>query len=98
MNDERREIEAGLAEFEGRDDPTVHPGYHRLLPGRRKDKRRWCKGHVGREHTPVRRRKRSWSTDLWVLACTRCGKELDYWFEPPRWWPTSRQRPTWMDD
>ena len=68
----------------GPDEPAPHPA--------KKDKKRWCGGHVGREHTPVCmpakltfafKRARD-------LVCTTCGKILEqYWGmgkqQPPPW-------------
>jgi hypothetical protein len=73
----------------------------------KKDRRRWCGGHVGREHKPVcmdyrelkfRGRGLGGPADSsvfknWkVLACTLCGKELEFYFPwqerpspPPAW-------------
>lgn len=47
----------------------------------KKNTRRWCKGHVGREHTPVWRNYKSYGH--WrMLVCTTCGKQLDHDFPP----------------
>lgn len=65
-------------------------------PARHKDKKRWCKGKVGREHVGVCMKydvvkKASKYTANWrVLVCTGCGRELDIWYggkksERPEW-------------
>lgn len=70
-------------------------------PARHKDKKRWCKGKVGREHKAVchvysevkrwltadyQLRVKNWR----VLVCSTCGRELDIWYggkksERPEW-------------
>jgi hypothetical protein len=80
---------------------TCHPhgGYRQDLPlttpwKSRKDRRRWCGGHKGREHVPVvtlnawgnqacGMRDRIWRRPPeWVcyhaVTCARCGKVLQY--------------------
>lgn len=44
----------------------------------KKDKKRWCGGHVGREHEPVCMPlgKGDYCKDWRVLACKNCGKRL----------------------
>lgn len=65
----------------------------------KKDKRRWCGGHVGREHVVVVGRKKalaSWSIDRVpvIRYCRMCGKEFDYWS-----FALNRNRPTpsWVE-
>lgn len=44
-----------------------------------KDRRRWCRGKVGVEHTPVcmpHKHVQKWRE----LVCNTCGKVLDYWY------------------
>lgn len=64
--------------------------------GKRKDKRRWCRGKVGVEHEPkcltMAEAKRGSFYDRMeddgsrLLVCTRCGKELAWHIVfPPRW-------------
>lgn len=49
------------------------PEQPRHLAQRRKDRRRWCGGHVGRLHDYVRRpeQDRAWR-EVW--RCQRCGR------------------------
>lgn len=57
--------------------------------GSKKNTKKWCRGVVGREHKPE---CKPWpSSGSWkVLACTSCGKHLDYY------WPASREpTPSW---
>lgn len=66
-------------------------------PAARKDTKRWCAGHRGREHQLVCE-KSEWPP--WEspddnrarhLRCTACGKLLESWY--PQW---SKERPTWV--
>jgi len=79
--------------------PTDAP---RAVRGK-KDRKRWCGGHVGREHKPVCMNYGELKPRMvgdkvllaeWrVLACTVCGKELDLW------WPSAlnkRDKPAWV--
>ena len=61
----------------------------------KKDKKKWCKGKVGKEHkTEVRKYSEVKKIDMnycvnWkILICTVCGKELDVWF-------TRKNKPDW---
>jgi hypothetical protein len=52
------------------------------LKGRgKKDRKPWCGGHVGREHTPQCRRYKegrvTYLTDWRELVCTTCGRQMD---------------------
>lgn len=61
---------------------------------RKKNTKKWCKGVVGREHifkmvAPVR--FKSWSPDRYAVdKCQRCGKEINF-----RWNP-ALPKPSWM--
>ncbi len=56
-------------------------------PRSRKNRKRWCGGHEGREHTlrcmPEDEAKPNNTIKLhaWYLVCTTCGRELDVWYE-----------------
>ena len=58
---------------------TRDPDEVRVPPGR-KDRKRWCGGHVGREHAPA------WKVCNYSFAgwseyvCAICGKKLDHCF------------------
>lgn len=64
-------------------------------PARHKDKKRWCKGKVGREHVGVCHnyadvKRASKYTASWrVLVCKVCGRELETWLgnrkNKPEW-------------
>lgn len=78
---------------ERRDARHVHDEPGRTPPSRRKNTRRWCKGKVGRAHTPAWGRATPFvmpSTGVntrhndRVFRCTRCGKEMGQWFDD-RW-------------
>ena len=73
----------------------------------KKDRRRWCRGHVGREHKPVCLKygdvKQTMEIggkkifDDWrVLACSACGKELDTWHGSTGF--VSRPKPAWVTE
>jgi len=76
----------------------------------KKNTRKWCKGKVGVEHTPVCRdyREVKHSGDLtfgerqvslyqgWkILMCSECGKELDYYY-PMGLNGKVRREPPWV--
>lgn len=70
---------------------------------RHKDKKRWCKGKVGVEHTPVCMpyRKHHGLAVLdgamknWrELVCSRCGKVLDYYYPFNR--SRGKKKPDWV--
>ena len=81
--------------------------HHRPVAGR-KNTKRWCRGHVGREHQPkcvsyreVKRSMVGFSSDFakrWkLLICTVCGKELDYYYP----WRENIEKyppPPWVTD
>lgn len=50
----------------------------------KKDKRRWCGGHEGRQHKSVCKsfkEIKKWGTDKYrVLVCETCGKEIAYYY------------------
>lgn len=59
----------------------------------KKDKKRWCKGHVGREHDPVIVKQEGYwhdkpcSNDGWfgchhTEKCENCGRRLRYFLDP----------------
>ena len=80
-----------------RDARHVHNGPE--VPRRvraKKDRKRWCGGHVGREHKPKCMAKRfdRPSFNWYVLACTECGKELASYF--PMFRSARRQKPDWV--
>ncbi|WIB65446.1 hypothetical protein [Curtobacterium sp. MCBD17_040] len=53
-------------------------------PHRRKNTKRWCKGHVGREHTPIIRINTRW-TRVYTCGLPRPGT-FDYLFGRDRDW------------
>ena len=67
-----------------------------------KDKKRWCKGKVGVEHTPacMPYKHRYPSTVMggaqtrWrELVCTKCGKILDYYYP---FKSSKKPKPAWV--
>lgn len=67
--------------------------------GSRRDTKKWCRGVVGREHTPEATNytelKRLTYCEGWqVLVCTTCKKELDHYW-PSRWFKSDRPKPSW---
>ena len=77
---------------------TKGPDATPTMPAK-KDKKRWCGGHVGREHQPVCMPVLKYRfTEGWrELVCTVCGKVLDHYYsfawskkhKPPPPWVTS---------
>jgi hypothetical protein len=65
----------------------------RSKPGN-KNTKKWCKGKVGREHKPICIDHNS-IKDWKILACTECGKHLDYYW-PCRWWGEPHPAPAWV--
>lgn len=74
----------------------------RALSGSKKDTKKWCRGVVGREHSPQCRsynetKNYKLSNEWKILVCTKCGKHLDYYFphtffgEPPL-----KKPPSWV--
>lgn len=66
----------------------------RARTARGKNSKRWCRGKVGKEHTPKCMKcgdvKRwGFSGLTWrVLVCTTCGRELEIWWgrkPKPEW-------------
>lgn len=68
--------------------------------GSKRDTKKWCRGKVGVEHTPLcidyNRLKNTSYLDGWkVLVCTKCRKELDTW-APVSWMKDDRKPPAWV--
>lgn len=98
MNDYRKELaETKEARTEPGDLDEKSPGQRR-----HKDKKRWCKGKVGVEHTPVcmpyksqhpstvmRGTQMNWRE----YVCTKCGKVLDTYFA---FRGSKRKKPDWV--
>jgi len=62
----------------------------------KKDKKRWCGGHVGREHEKVcmpydntQGIFKNWR----VLACKNCGKRFEFYYPFGHW---KKSKPTWV--
>lgn len=55
---------------------------HRPVSGK-KDTRKWCGGKPGREHQPQCYRQTHYGrlSHFYSYACSKCGKELDCWFD-----------------
>lgn len=73
--------------------PTI-----RKPSGSSKDTKKWCRGKVGRPHTPQcveynTHRRVTYAPDWRLLICTTCHKELDFYMpafrrrksKPPKW-------------
>ena len=63
----------------------------------KKNTKKWCRGVVGREHVLACRDHHSlpnWKE----LACTKCGKVLDYWCGPTKYftWLKDKPKPAWV--
>jgi len=82
------------------------PDAHQAIPAK-KDKKRWCGGHEGREHTPVCMKDLAW--DGWaarfkkpnthrLLSCTTCGKVLERYYGTGSLWAghTPKPKPDWV--
>lgn len=56
---------------------------HQPIPAK-KDKKRWCGGHVGREHKPACKsfkEIKKWGNDNYrILVCENCGKEMAIYY------------------
>jgi hypothetical protein len=76
--------------------------------GSSRNTKRWCRGKVGVEHALVVRKKAAlgksyygWSKCI-VRYCSRCGKELDYYWPPSDSWPKEmrdkRPAPDWIKE
>lgn len=78
------------------------------IPSKRKNRKRWCGGHAGREHITECRKyadakniyyhlNDDWTTSVYsgwyVLVCTKCGKEVDSYVRI-----AGRKRPDWVVD
>jgi hypothetical protein len=71
--------------------------------GSKKDTKKWCRGRVGVEHTPVcvdyDAHKRTTFTSGWkILVCSACNKQLDHWW--PNIWSKNGggTPPDWVRD
>ncbi len=75
----------------GPDDPPTQPA--------KKDRKRWCGGHVGREHEPVclpHTKFKLKGTEKWRdLSCKVCGKLLDHYW-PMTWDKIPPPPPPWV--
>ena len=60
----------------------------------KKNTKKWCKGVEGREHKPECVPHKS-LTDWWLLECTACGKQLDYYYDSS-WIRPPRSPPSWL--
>jgi len=61
---------------------------------KKKNTKKWCKGKVGRSHEGLPHyRRASWGNSGVELVCSKCGKQLDWWWpcwkwkDPPEWVP-----------
>lgn len=70
-------------------------------PGNKKDTKKWCRGVIGREHTPqcvsfAEHRRAPWARPHWrILICSECKKELDrYW--PIPYLSVVKEIPKWV--
>ena len=80
---------------------TKEPETSQKAKPAKKDTKKWCSGKVGREHTlEVNNysKAKGWSSVIfgnwWVLYCTTCGKELEYYHPGLR----ARPAPQWLLD
>jgi hypothetical protein len=68
--------------------------------GSKRNTKKWCRGVVGREHTPVATtynelKRATHGTGWHVLICSTCKKELDnYW--PSSWFLSDKPKPAWV--
>lgn len=66
-----------------------------------KNRRRWCKGKAGVEHTPKCMPYMPASLHIFeewrALVCTVCGKRLETWF-PRTFGLRERSKPDWVID
>jgi hypothetical protein len=64
----------------------------------KKNTKKWCRGVVGREHKLACKDVDFYRFKNKVLACTECGKQVDWWSEPPLFWRSTRPKPDWVTD
>lgn len=67
--------------------------------GGRKDTKRWCRGKVGVEHTPVcvdynAHKNVGWFPGWKLLICSECKRQLDSWM--PVSWCKDKEPPEWV--
>ena len=62
----------------------------------KKDRKRWCGGHEGREHKLECRIYKGWlGTKGWrERICTTCGKQADWWSGPSGF--GRKKKPSWV--
>ncbi len=48
----------------------------------KKNKKKWCKGRVGKEHDPVWIEDSKFPFGRMVYQCQGCNNEIDIWWEP----------------
>lgn len=95
MTSDTREL-VNRAKDERRSKDSPESGKHRS----KKNTRRWCRGVVGREHTPECRDhaySRPPDSPWKILACTTCGKVLDHYFMS-KLFRIERPKPDWVVD
>jgi hypothetical protein len=70
----------------------------------KKDTKTWCKGRVGRDHTPkcmphkpmiVGKNNKNVFSGWYDYVCTACGKVLDTYY-PCSWGNQDRPKPDWL--
>lgn len=60
------------------------PSDEEMMPWRsHKDRRRWCGGHKGREHTPIARVAGYWDSTIRRFPNAQCGDMLYRWSRKP---------------
>jgi len=62
--------------------------------GKRKDRKTWCRGKVGVEHTPECVVYRDFLPTWRMLICNTCGKQLKVY--APRLGTTTKPKPDWV--
>lgn len=67
--------------------------------GSKKDTKKWCRGKVGKPHTPVCKPYASDRGSIFanwrILACSECGKQIDYYY-PVTWKNREHRKPEWV--
>jgi hypothetical protein len=84
-----------------RDERNIKISDESVKHSSKKDKKKWCKGKVGTEHTPICMPYSKYTgfkafTDCRELVCTNCGKILDTYL--PFSLVINKDKPDWVID
>lgn len=82
MSDWKKSAAARRDERHAKDESPAPNALAGRAPATKKDTKRWCGGHVGREHQPVCTPEPSQPPGhAWrILQCCACGRKLDHYY------------------